>query len=111
MSEQAYDQTVTKFNKEMMKVKKEEKLNKIKNYFLRHIEEEKPTPAQTSDLGFIPNFLVMKKLMLDDRKILMIGVEEENEDHSIYIKKLAEKMGVKLILTALSPDLPYFIKS
>jgi hypothetical protein len=41
----------------------------------------------------------------------MLGVEEENEDHCIYLKKMAEKMGSRIILTALSPDMPYFIKT
>ena len=41
----------------------------------------------------------------------MMGVEEENEDHCIYIKKLAEKMNIKVMMTSISPDLPYFIRT
>lgn len=41
----------------------------------------------------------------------MLGVDEENEDHCIYVKKIAEKMGSKVVHTALPPDMPYFIKT
>ena len=41
----------------------------------------------------------------------MFGVEEENQEHCIYIDKLIQKMNVQVVLTALPPDLPYFIKT
>ena len=60
---------------------------------------------------FIPNGLILKKLQFGDRKILLAGVEEEDEDHSIFVKRTAEKFDSEIILTALPPDMPYFIKT
>jgi hypothetical protein len=54
---------------------------------------------------------MVKKLGFQDKRIMMLGVEEENEEHCIYVKKIAEKMRSTILFTALPPDMPYFIKT
>jgi CO dehydrogenase/acetyl-CoA synthase epsilon subunit len=68
----------------------------------KEVEEE---PA------YIPNSLVIKKLKFGDRRVMLLGVEEEDEDHALYVKKLLEKAEVKVACTMIAPDLPYFIKT
>lgn len=59
----------------------------------------------------MPNGIIVKKLQFGDRKIVLAGVEEEDEDHSIFVKRMAEKFDCENICTALPPDMPYFIKT
>lgn len=40
-----------------------------------------------------------------------MGINEENEDHCLYVKRLAEKFVTETAVTALAPDMPYFIKT
>lgn len=54
---------------------------------------------------------MVKKLQFGNRRVLLLGVEEENEDHSIYVKKMSEKMETEIMLTAMPPDMPYFIRT
>ncbi len=46
-----------------------------------------------------------------ERQVLLAGVEQNDEDHCAYLKTLIEKMHVKDVLTMMSPDMPYFIKT
>lgn len=64
-----------------------------------------------SQQNFIPNNLVLKKLRMGEKRILFLGIDEENEDHCIYVKRTAEKLKIKTAVTALPPDMPYFIKA
>ncbi len=50
------------------------------------------------------------KELAAERQILLIGVEQE-EEHCFFISKLVDQMGIKNIVTMVSPDLPYFIKT
>ena len=53
----------------------------------------------------------MKKLKYGNKKILFMGINEEDEDHCLYMKRMAEKLNIKVAVTALPPDMPYFIKT
>ena len=50
------------------------------------------------------------KELAAERQILLIGVEQE-EEHCFFISKLVDQMGIKNVVTMVSPDLPYFIKT
>jgi hypothetical protein len=46
-----------------------------------------------------------------ERHVLLAGVEQNDEDHCAYLKTLIEKMKVNNVITMVSPDMPFFIKT
>jgi hypothetical protein len=107
--------------KQLADIDHQEKTDIVKLYLLDNLPEDPPAvDTSRSDALYIPNGLVLKKLyhgskskakdLHPSRQILLAGVEKD-EEHSLFLSRLVDEMGVKNIVTMVSPDLPYFIKT
>ena len=76
------------------------------------LSPESPSRSREKEAGFIiPNQLVLKKLFFGKKEILLLGVREGFEEHSLFVKKICESLKITSVVTGIPPDMPYFIRT
>lgn len=111
----------TELRRQLLEIDHKEKTDIVKLYLLDNLPDDKPTTdTHMKNSLYIPNGLILKKLyhgskaqakeLHPSRQILLAGVEQD-EEHSLYLARLVDEMAIKNVVTMISPDLPYFIKT
>lgn len=86
---------------------KEEELSIVKEYLASKVIE----PSKGEEGRYIPPGLTLNKLELKGNTVLLIGISKNNEEHGMFVQDLVKRLDIKLLMTQIPPDWPYFIKT